>query len=284
MLIPLMVRVPGDSVPRRLVNAAIDVLNAVASRDALLPPFSMRRFVGEARWDIWGNDFATTGQHFIEKLVADANLNPASRVLDIGSGCGRLAIPLTQILRKGSYVGLELSAALVRWCQRHISTRFPNFEFVHADLQNDLYNPGGSTRADEFAFPFASHSFTLVAALSVFTHLPQRAAENYAAECARVLAPGGMLFASFFLPENGTRSPDGGLNFAHRLSEVSLTATPHVPEQAIAYNAEWLREVFGRGGLQVQEPIRWGNWTGRADCYSGQDVLIFRKSEGRPEV
>ena len=43
-------------------------------------------------------DFRAIGAEFLERLVRDAGLERHHRVLDIGSGVGRLAIPLTQYL------------------------------------------------------------------------------------------------------------------------------------------------------------------------------------------
>src|SRR5688572_5515442 len=100
-----MVWVPSDSLPRQVVNTAIDCLGPLLNSGELMPPFSMRRFVGESRFDVRGRDFTATGEHFLQKLTADAGLTPASRILDLGSGCGRIAIPLTKILAEGFYRG-----------------------------------------------------------------------------------------------------------------------------------------------------------------------------------
>jgi SAM-dependent methyltransferase len=139
----------------------------------------MRRFIGEARWDLGGNDFRNNGRHFAEKL-RDAGLHSASHMLDIGCGCGRIAIPLTQDLGpNGSYTGLELSSPLVDWCSAHITPRYPNFRFVHCDLKNPLYNPEGRGDSLTYALPFDDGAFDLIVATSVFTHLLPEIATHY---------------------------------------------------------------------------------------------------------
>jgi SAM-dependent methyltransferase len=272
-----MVWVPTDSLPRQVINTAIDCLSPFINSGELMPPFSMRRFVGESRFDVRGRDFKATGDHFLQKLTADAGLTSASRVLDLGSGCGRIAIPLTGVLREGFYRGLDVSKQLVRWCQRKVTPRYPAFQFIHADLRTELYNPHGKVVADTYTVPFPVKHFDLVVATSVFTHLPPRAIEHYLQECSRVLSAGGHLFATFFLIESGTRSPDGGLNFAHEFEEGSRVLHPGSPQKAIAIRTDWVVAAASQAGLEANLPVRWSLWTGRHDGYSGQDVIIFTK-------
>ena len=272
-----MVWVPTDSFPRQVVNTAIDCLGPFLSSGELMPPFSMRRFVGESRLDVRGRDFKATGAHFLQKLSADAGLTSASRVLDLGSGCGRIAIPLTGVLREGFYRGVDVNQRLVRWCQRKITARYPAFQFIHADVRTELYNPGGTISADIYTLPFPAKQFDVAIATSVFTHLLPRAIERYLEECARVLSPGGHLFATFFLIESGTRSPDWGLNFAHEFQEGSRVVDPNSPQKAIAVKTDWVLAKAAAAGLEAKLPVRWGLWTGRQDGYSGQDVIIFIK-------
>lgn len=49
------------------------------------------------------------------------------------------------------------------------------------------------------SFPAGNSEFSLVNALSVFTHLTQDQAVHYLRECARVLRSDGLLHASWFL-------------------------------------------------------------------------------------
>lgn len=276
----MTIRVPGDSLPKRLAAFPMDLIGAFLNRGELLPPFSMRRFVGEARWQLRGEDFKLEGNRFVKKLVEDAGLLPESRVLDLGSGCGRLAIPLTKILgARGLYCGLELVPSLVAWCRNTISRRFPNFEFQVANVHNPLYNPSGSLPAEEFTFPFADSHFDLVVAISVFTHLTSPSVARYAAECGRVLKSGGHLFASFFLLDKDSRSPDGKMDFCFKMpdNEGAFAVDKDLPERAIAYHSDQLIPLFERHKLCLLPPIRWGRWAGAEHGYSWQDILIFQK-------
>jgi hypothetical protein len=79
--------------------------------------------------------------------------------------------------------------------------------------------------------------------------------------------------------ENGTRSPDGGIDFGFVLDPgVSMVIDPGMPEKAIAYNSDWLLSILASQRLQLIPPIRWGCWAGRQPAYSGQDILILEKN------
>jgi len=262
----------------RIEAFLIDRIRAVFQPGHLRPPAHMRWRVGEGPWDIYGRHFEFTGRHFQAKLQRDAGLNSASRVLDIGSGCGRLAIPLTEVIGpSGLYVGLEIIPSMVRWCRRNISARFPHFRFVRCAVQNSNYNPRQSQRAEDYKFPFETGQFDLVVATSVFTHLRPASAQNYIVQSARVLKPGGKLFVTAFLIENGNRSANSAFKFDHPLDGIALTTKPNNPEKAVAYPVEWLLENLRSAKLELTQPVKRGSWTGESPAYSGQDVLILEK-------
>lgn len=262
----------------RIEAFLIDRVRAAIFRDRRQPPAHIRWRVGEPPWDVYGRHFELTGRHFQAKLTRDAGLNAASRVLDIGSGCGRLAIPLTEVIdSRGAYVGLEIVPSMVRWCQRHISTRFPNFQFVRCRVQNSNYSPRASLGADRYRFPFEDGQFDLVVATSVFTHLRPASARNYIQQSARVLRPGGKLFVTAFLAGNEEPPANGAFQFQHALDGIALTTDAKNPEKAVAYPLNWLVEEMQRAKLRLTQPVRRGSWTGETPAYSGQDVLILEK-------
>jgi hypothetical protein len=61
------------------------------------------------------------------------------------------------------------------------------------------------------------HSFDLIIATSVFTHLMPRSMERYIGTCAHFLASSGVVYASFFLFGGGSlQRPDRlGIEFPH---------------------------------------------------------------------
>ena len=278
-----MVFIVGESLPKRLAASAIDILQKAVYPRKLLPPFSMRRLVGHCQWDlgeIRGLRFEDLGRHFIQHLPEDAGLRPESRILDLGSGCGRVALPLTKFLHApGYYYGLEVVKPLVQWCRKEITPRFPSFQFIHCDVFNSLYNSEGKGTPETYRFPLDANQFDLIIALSIFTHLLPVAAQNYIAECARVLSPGGRFFGTFYLVENGIRSADGLLNFIHPKQEVALSIDTVIPEHAVAYRSDWLIDTFQHSKMRFLPPVRWGSWTGRYSSHAGQDALLFEKQQ-----
>jgi cyclopropane fatty-acyl-phospholipid synthase-like methyltransferase len=66
-------------------------------------------------------DFELTSQQFLGYFRDLGALEPGDRVLDVGSGLGRMALPLTSYLEGGSYAGFDVGREMVRWCQRTIT-------------------------------------------------------------------------------------------------------------------------------------------------------------------
>jgi SAM-dependent methyltransferase len=248
---------------------ALDLRDTVSRRrDRLTPPRRLD-FVGHS-------DFVATGDEFLAHFVELGGLQPDERVLDVGCGIGRMARPLAGYLSSdGSYDGFDVNRDGIAWCRRRYR-RQPNFRFQVADLFNARYNPHGAQRADEYRFPYDDASFDFVVATSVFTHLLEADATRYVAECGRVLAPGGRLFATFFLLDETTRAliEEGrsGLAFLDVHERVAIL-DEELPEEAVAYDDEWVFEALRSNGLELsaQHP---GSWSGRDDPVSFQDIVI----------
>ena len=105
-------------------------------------------------------------------FVAAGGLGPMSRVLEIGVGTGRIALPLAR--RVGRVVGIDLSAAMLA-----------------KGLEKRGALPVHFVRADATRLPCADESADAAVAVHVFHLIADwRAA---LAELARVLRPGGLL-------------------------------------------------------------------------------------------
>jgi SAM-dependent methyltransferase len=242
--------------------------------DRLTPPRRMN-FVGVG-------DFVDTGDEFLGHFVTLAALQPGDRVLDVGCGIGRIARPLAAYLdASGSYDGFDVNAEGIAWCREHYAP-YPNFRFAVADLHNRRYNPGGTQTAAEFRFPYGDASFDLVVLTSVFTHLLPPETDHYLAEIARVLAPGGRVFATFFLLDDEARDLIARGVSAVRFDPAADEAAvldPEIPEEAVAYADAWIVAALERHGLE--EAGRYpGSWCGRPVHVSGQDIVVARRRGG----
>ena len=251
--------------------ASLDVVDAVTGRrDPLIPPRRMR-FIG-------GGDFHAVGGEFLRHFIELGGLRPEQDVLDVGSGLGRMAVPLTTYLSPSAeYRGLEVVEIGVRWCRRAVTPRFPNFQFIQADVRNERYNPEGRFAACEYRFPFDDESFDFVFLTSVFTHMYPRDVAHYLDEIARVLRPGGTCFATFFIltdearrlmTEDATR-----LNFRVAVDGAWITNQSN-PEGAIAFDELSVRSMHADTGLEIIEPIHFGSWSGRRNSASFQDIVV----------
>lgn len=253
----------------------ITTLRAYLSRNRFMPvPPDELHYVGDG-------DYRAIGAEFLERLAQDANLSPADRVLDIGCGVGRLALPLTQFLETGSYHGVDPVAAGIDWCTSTITSLYPDVRFQHLDLRHPLYNPTGALETAKTRLPFDDCSFDLICMISVLTHLERPEALHYAAEVARLLAPGGRCFATAFLMNPPARAAlQGGervLKFDPADSGPLYFAIPDAPLAAVAYDEDVLLELFLRHGLRRRNPAGYGWWSGRAGR-SFQDICIFEKA------
>lgn len=246
--------------------------------DPLMPPDSLMFVGGDS-----GN-FKPMGEKWTATLVQIGGLKPIDRVLEVGSGVGRMAIPLTRYLAPpGSYDGFEIVREGVQWCQQKITPRFPRFRFRHANIYNKHYNPVGKIRASDYEFPFPDASFDFVFLTSVFTHMLPPDVRHYLREVARVLAPGGRCLVTYFLlNEESLRLMEAGgaapeRRFRHELKGCRVVK-PEAPEAAVAYDEEDVRGMYEEVGLSIVEPVYYGGWSGRPDALHNQDVVVARKA------
>ena len=241
--------------------------------ESLLPPRALR-FVG-------GGDFEAVGEQFLGHFRDLGGLEPHHRVLDVGCGIGRMAVPLTRFLTDGgTYDGFDIVPHGIAWCTRRITRRHPNFRFRLVSIRNDDYNPGGSLAASQFVFPYEDASFDFVFLTSVFTHMLPDDVENYLRETSRVLAPGGRCFVTWFLlnPQSRRLLADGKsvLDFRHAYGSC-LTTDVTIREQAIAYEQERVEAMYAGNGLVLQGGPAYGAWCGRTEFVSFQDIIVARK-------
>jgi ubiquinone/menaquinone biosynthesis C-methylase UbiE len=261
---------------------AIYLAKALARRLRYGPSDLLRRRRGERPLPprhlsfVGGGDFEATGREFLGHFRQLGGLRPGDRVLDIGCGIGRMALPLTAYLDDGSYAGFDVGREMVRWCARNIGRRWPDFEFAWAPIYNAKYNPFGTVAGSEFRFPYGDGSFDFAFATSLFTHLQQEETRHYLTETARVLRPGATCLLTFFLltPESEAEVAAGRADFDFRHPVAGgMTTDPRQPEEAIAFRAELLRELAEEAGLRIRA-IHRGSWANALGAPSMQDIVV----------
>ena len=102
-------------------------------------------------------------------------------ILDFGCGCGRILAGWESLLPAGTkLLGCDINADLIAFCQANI--------------------PFAQTWVSGYLPPLkdvADAAVDLVYSASVFTHLTESAAQDWASELCRILRPGGILFMSY---------------------------------------------------------------------------------------
>jgi SAM-dependent methyltransferase len=239
----------------------------------LLPPEELQKWVG--------GGYEAVGAKLFGYLVELCGLQPGEAVLDVGCGSGRIALPLSGYLnRKGRYAGFDISTAAIACCTENISGSHPNFDFRVADIQNALYNAEGKYKPTDFRFPYPDASFDVVLLASVFTHMLPPDVEHYLHEIVRVLKPGGRCLITYFLLNEESsaliKNGKGTYNFEHEMQGYR-TINAKQPEAAIAYPEPFVRDLYGKCGLKLREPLHYGLWSGRTHYLGFQDVVIAVK-------
>lgn len=270
-------RLPADGAGD---ERADDAPRPAAAADDLVPPIEGMRF----RYARKGGKerFVQVGEEMIKRFVEDGGLRPDDRVLDVGSGVGRMAVALTRYLSPTArYEGFDVDAEGIAWCEANVTPRFPNFRFQMADVYNKHYHPAGSQPASSYRFPYDDASFDFVFLTSVFTHLVPDDLANYLREIGRVLAPGGRSFVTMFLlnPEAEREIARGNAirDFPYAKG-VYRVENDEFPERAVAYDEAYVRALWAETGFTVVEPIRYGGWPRRKLTGDGhQDTIVAVK-------
>ena len=254
---------------RKIYYFPQDCLGGVFKKKGTLQPPRSLMSVGD------GN-FNQIGREFRGYFTSIGGLQPHDRVLEIGCGIGRMAIPLTTYLNEtGSYDGFDIAQAEIEWCKKNITPRFANFHFQRIDVHNDQTNPKGKFQASSYHFPLAAGQYDFVFLTSVFTHMRIEDIANYLKEISRLLKNGGRLLATYFLLDEETRKRLRKSNSRFRYShDASLVIDPKMPEASIAHEEKAIRSLYQKFNLQILEPLYYGSWSGRADFLSSHDIIV----------
>jgi SAM-dependent methyltransferase len=144
-------------------------------------------------------------QHVAALLCRVGALTPASRLLEIGIGTGRIALPLAA--RVGAVYGIDLARAML--------------ERLRAKQSGQ---PVYVVEGDAITLPFPAGVFDAVVAVHVF-HLIA-GWQTALGEVARVLRPGGMLISGY--NDRGEDQPTDRLLWAAWREAVGAAEPPNV--------------------------------------------------------
>ncbi len=203
-----------------------------------MPPVDMRALIGSTDEAFFDNP--TGGLVF-----PDLAESMYESVFDLGSGCGRLARQLLQQHpRPQNYLGVDLHAGMVEWSRRNLSAVDPNFQFIHHDVYERGFNPGGHALDHSQPLPGRDASASLIIAWSLFTHVVQDDITYYLDQCARILRPGGLIRSTWFLFDKRYFP-------MMQTFQNALYINPVNPTNAVIIDRKWLLETLLSVGLTV---------------------------------
>ncbi len=257
----------------------LDYLARLPQGLAYLPDYATRaRSNGTVR-QFGGQRFVREGRYLVELLREHAGVDASSEVLEIGCGCGRMALPLADVLESGHYLGMDIDGKALRACTEHSRLQASGFQFQLVDVFNGVYNPTGTQSAETYRFPLTDCSFDVIFLMSVFTHMLPDAVANYISEIARLLKPGGRCQFSAFLMDYGHQGV--ALAFNTELGRCRVVDSS-VPEKAIGYALTTLDYYFAEAGMSRRADPLLGQWRGAmgmppAGIAFPQDLLVYTK-------
>lgn len=239
----------------------------------LVPP-QLFNYVG-------GIGFSGIGKGYFNYIQKFCDVKSNENILDIGCGIGRVAIHFINYLdSEGRYEGFDVVKKGVNWCNVKIKRKYPNFSFQHVNIYNKEYNKKGTIDAKDFVFPYEDSSFDFAFATSVFTHMLPDATAHYLEEIHRVLNKDGRCLISCFIlnEESKKHMLNSEFNFTQVDNRYGVLVEDN-PEAAIAYEEDFIKEIFSEARLDIIHPIHYGTWSGRGAEVGGQDIIVVGKSD-----
>jgi len=245
-----------------------------------LPPYSVRVRSNGVRNQFGGERFVREGRILTALLQDKAGVTAASDLLEIGCGCGRLAIPVSGLLEDGSYTGMDIDRPSLQACRNNRLLNRPEFRFQLLDIYNGVYNPGGQLSPATYVFPYDANRFDVVFLFSVFTHILPDGVANYVREIGRMLRTGGRCLFSAFLLDHGHETDN--LSFPYKRGKCRVMLE-EIPEKAVGYHLAFLDQIFGGAGFERSADVFYGHWRGETASVApsvefSQDILVYTKA------
>jgi SAM-dependent methyltransferase len=240
-------------------NAVSNILGTPFSEFRKLPPNHLRVRVGVGTQLL--NNHAHhlgIGSQFWLECFAKAYVNAKADIVEIGCGCGRIAMHLNADYFSGTYLGIDIDPEMIEYCRSHFPS--PRFSFRLSPHTSSIYRAANCSVQKANVFTIAKpDSKDFIYSTSLFTHLLEAEMAFYLRESFRALRYDGMIIMSFFCIEHVEMGRPW--TFVHRTGNA-YTDIEQYPDAAIAYSKDYMFRLVRELGF-------------RDICVSGRPVQSF---------
>lgn len=228
-------------------NAVSNVLGAPFPEFRKLPPNHLRVRVG-AGTQIFNNHahHLLMGSQFWIEYFSKGYLTADSDIVEIGCGCGRIAMHLNAEYFRGTYLGIDIDPEMIDYCRSYLPS--PRFTFSLSPQTSSTYRGADnlSTAPGDFTIA-APNSKDFVFSTSLFTHLLEKEMGFYLRESFRALRDNGTMVMSFFCLEYVDLGKPW--TFSHRMGNAFIDDEKY-PEAAVGYSKDYMIKLAGESGFR----------------------------------
>jgi SAM-dependent methyltransferase len=228
-------------------NAVANILGAPFPEFRKLPPNHLRVRVGAGTRIV--NNHAhhlQIGSQFWIECFAKGYLDADADIVEIGCGCGRMAMHLDAEYFSGTYLGIDIDPEMIEYCRLRFPA--PRFAFDLSPHTSSTYR-GGRTSSGEAGSLIMGQSECrdFVFSTSLFTHLLEGEMSFYLKESFRVLRLNGMAVMSFFCMDYVEKGRPW--TFSHQVGNAFIDNESY-PEASVAYSKDYIIRLARESGFR----------------------------------
>ncbi|MDB5446072.1 MAG: methyltransferase [Phenylobacterium sp.] len=256
----------------KLESAASHMWEAPPER---LPPVPLMQTIGSHSPE----HFRGNSVHFFKEIASRLQLSESSKVLDLGCGCGRMAIPFVEFLDSGRLYGCDVWPEGIAWCNANLTGK-GNAEFhVQHAANNYYFQPFDEKTYNAFSLDWLPDSVLDASyAISVYTHLVVDDVRIYLSEISRATKTGGLAYFTFFMIDKYFMIYRERTGQHTALVERAPGCFHAYAGQDFfgGFTARVLRSLFDETGWDIVS-FELGSWANKPGARNYQDTFILEK-------
>lgn len=240
-----------------------------------LPTTEMMKIIGSSDKE----HFITVIKQIFSDLLLTSNCNENSNIIDLGCGCGRMAMPFTQIITNGEYNGYDVWEEGINWCKENLLTKNNCFNFTLLNAQNNYYFDDDNNGNNNFKFHnIKDTNIDFIFAISVFTHLNPNDTLQYFKEFSRILKPNAKAYiTSFIIDEEFFEFVEKTKQHTQVKEKEKGYYSAYSKQYYLGgYTMELWKQLLNDANLEIvgYEP---GSWAQKKNAKRYQDTFLIQK-------